>query len=393
MRLLWIATKSPWPPVDGGRVLLLESIRALNEAGAEVTLVAPAVARSGDPAAGAPAVCDFRPVPVRPRSTARVLARTLQRGGSWSVSRHRQPAVSRAVDDLLAERDFDVVVAEQLQAVAQTAPAARRRLPILLRAQNVESDLWRQAAARSSGPRRRLLLWQAKQLARDEARALAAVTRTVALSAEDAEKLRILAPAARIEPIPPPFPGELEAGSGTLAGDPAVVLFGSAGWEPNREAETRFVAATWPEVRRRLPRALLHRFGGGSGSVAGVVTHPAPDESRDAFAAEAILVLPLAIASGVRMRLLEAWSRGIPVVATPAAASGLEGRDGEELLLARDAEEMADAVARLAADRELRERIVARGRLLLARSHAPRTFAARWLDLCTRVAGGEVGPR
>ena len=42
MRILWVATKSPWPPVDGGRLLLWETLGALAAAGHDVTLVAPA---------------------------------------------------------------------------------------------------------------------------------------------------------------------------------------------------------------------------------------------------------------------------------------------------------------------------------------------------------------
>jgi glycosyltransferase involved in cell wall biosynthesis len=66
----------------------------------------------------------------------------------------------------------------------------------------------------------------------------------------------------------------------------------------------------------------------------GVETHPAPADSREAFAPGAILVVPLRIASGIRMKILEAWARGLPVVATPEAAAGLEAEDGRELLLA-----------------------------------------------------------
>jgi len=78
-----------------------------------------------------------------------------------------------------------------------------------------------------------------------------------------------------------------------------------------------------------------------------VVTHASPSDSSAVFAAEAVLVVPLRVASGVRMKILEAWARGIPVVTTPEAAAGLEAADGSELLLARDAIAFAFAVQHL----------------------------------------------
>ena len=49
LRVLVVATKCPWPPTDGGRLVLAETLRAVADAGAEVTLVVPA-ARGGAPA-------------------------------------------------------------------------------------------------------------------------------------------------------------------------------------------------------------------------------------------------------------------------------------------------------------------------------------------------------
>jgi glycosyltransferase involved in cell wall biosynthesis len=100
----------------------------------------------------------------------------------------------------------------------------------------------------------------------------------------------------------------------------------------------------------------------------------------------AILLLPIDIASGVRMRLLEAWARGVAVVATPAAASGLAAEDGRDLLLAQEPEEFAAAIARLAAEPGLAERLIAGGRARLAADHSPERFAARFTSLAGELA-------
>jgi glycosyltransferase involved in cell wall biosynthesis len=102
-------------------------------------------------------------------------------------------------------------------------------------------------------------------------------------------------------------------------------------------------------------------------------------------------VLPLDIASGVRMRILEAWARGVVIVASPAAASGLHAGDGRELLLARNAEQFAVAVERLRTMPGLADRLIDGGRARLAADHAPAHFAARFAALADRLVEGAAG--
>jgi glycosyltransferase involved in cell wall biosynthesis len=90
-----------------------------------------------------------------------------------------------------------------------------------------------------------------------------------------------------------------------------------------------------------------------------------------------VLVVPLRFGSGVRMKVLEAWARGVPVVATPAAAEGLEAEDGRELLLARTPAEFAAALERLSLDPRLGAALVTAGRERLAARHDPARVASQ----------------
>jgi len=385
LRILWVATKCPLPPIDGGRRLLAESLAALAPAGARVTLVAPA-ASGADGGELAP-LCTPRLVETRIAGRIAAGLRAAATGEPWSLVRHRWPALAAEAGRLAASEPFDLVVAEQLQAAAAAAPARVAGLPLLLRAQNVESALWTGAARLARGPAALALAREARRLAEREGRALAGADGVVALSRDDAAALATLARGgARIEVVPPPFPSRLPLGREALEGSPALVLFGSR-WEPNREGERFFFDDVWPELRRRLPAARVHRFAGGPGEAPeGVIDHEPPADSALAFAPGSILLLPLRLASGVRIRLLEAWARGVPAVATPEAAAGLGVEDGREALLGGGAERFAAAVARLAADPGLASRLVEGGRQRLAREHDPARFAERFLALAARVA-------
>lgn len=403
MRLLVVATKAPWPPVDGGRLLLLRTLEGLAAAGVRATLVAPLDPRrhalESVTAALAP-WCEPQLVLARPAGAASTLLRSAGHRQPLTISRHTLPAVRRRVEGLLAARRFDVIHAEQLQALPQAlAPARAGHRPVVLRAQNVESALW------AAAPGRPLAL-EARRLAAWEGRAVAGVDATAALTAIDAAALRRLAaaagsPQARVVEVPAPFAAELPPGPPGLAGKPAVAVLGSLGWRPNEDAVAWFTGEIWPAVRRALPVAELHVFGVARGRTAepapgaaaasghdaerGITWHAAPADSAAAFACGSIHVVPLRFGSGVRMKVLEAWARGVPVVATPEGAGGLDAADGVELLVARDAAGFAAACRRLCEEPGLAAALAAGGRAALRRRHDPATVARRLLDLYAEV--------
>lgn len=390
MRILWVATKTPSPPIDGGRLVALLTLEALRAHGHELTVVAPIDPDTADRSAIAARlerVGRLVLAPARPATLAWAAARTAFGSTPFTVLRHSLGGVRDAVTRLLSREAFDIVHAEQLQAVAQVGEAGRRAIPVVLRAHNVESDLWR-GASRTAPLLRPLLAREARRLAAWEGRAVRETAATAALSAHDAARLVELSGAAdRVHHVPAPFPAWLSPAPRPLPGAPAVVLFGSRGWRPNEAGARWFLEEVWPRVRAALPAAALHVVGAPVASSAGILGHPAPADSREAFAEGSILVVPLHVASGVRMKILEAWARGVPVVSTPAGAQGLEATDGRELLLAHDPESFALALRRLHAEPGVAELVVAAGRRRLAAHHEPGAVAARLTEVYARALG------
>lgn len=378
MRILWIGTKSPWPPIDGGRLASSLTLAALAAEGAELLVVAPAGSASAD----VPAGLRWVPVSTGPTPWLPAAARAWGSGGSATLERHRLPAVAREVARHIADFQPQVIHVEQLHALAQAAPAGAQGLPFVLRAQNVESDLWRGAAGLCGGLRARWLAAEARRLAVAEGNAVRQVAAMVALTDEDAARLQALAgsPEYPVEVVPVPHPSELPAAP-PVEGSPAVVLVGSGGWLPNRAGADWFLDRVWPRVVAGNAAARLHIFGEGSRVPSQSFLRPAPSDSREAFPAGAILVVPLAVASGVRMKILEAWARGLAVVATPAAAAGLGAVAGRELLVASDPEDFAAAVLQLATAPERARELAAAGRQLLRTRHDPAGIARRLLTI------------
>jgi GT2 family glycosyltransferase/glycosyltransferase involved in cell wall biosynthesis len=139
----------------------------------------------------------------------------------------------------------------------------------------------------------------------------------------------------------------------TAGREPYTMLFvGSFKHEPNRVAMEWFTGQVMPHILARQPKAKLvvagsdpppaHAFPDYAGSLEllGFV-----DDVRDVLAKYAVFVCPILNGSGVRVKLLEAYAAGMPVVSTAVGAEGLIGKEGEFCLTADDPAAFADKVA------------------------------------------------
>lgn len=377
VRILCVATKPPWPPRDGGRLALWLTLQGLAAAGHDIALVAPRDETTASTAEAVEralrAVCTPHLVSAAKRNWITAWAAALFRGQALSVARHHLPEVEQAVAECIADWRPDVLHVEQLQAMANCETARAAGIPVVLRMQNVESSLWRQVAM--ARLRSRALVLEAHRLRTNEARAMAKASRVVALTERDAADLRDICGDAqrhKLVAVCPPFPSSMSAGP-ALGDSTAIVLAGSAGWWPNTEGMRWFLDQVAPLLATELPQARVHVYGGTrvatTAGRSGAVWHPAPEDAAQAFPAGAIAAIPLHIGSGIRMRILEAWARGLPVVATSIAAAGLQVESGRELMIADTPADFATAIRTLAREDGLRAALVAAGRNYLAKHH------------------------
>lgn len=190
--------------------------------------------------------------------------------------------------------------------------------------------------------------------------------------------------AVEVLPNTVPIPPEGQREGPTAARDrPFRILFvGNLTYLPNRVAAERLARSILPRARERLGRDVeldlvgskgpeIDRLGEEAGvNVLGTVPDVAPFyRAADCF------VAPLAAGGGSRIKLLEAFSYRLPVVATSEAAAGLEVETGRHLLLAETDEEISEAIARLR-DEELANRLARTAFDFVTRFHDRADIAA-----------------
>jgi glycosyltransferase involved in cell wall biosynthesis len=149
-----------------------------------------------------------------------------------------------------------------------------------------------------------------------------------------------------------------------------MLFLGSWRHDPNRIAVDWFVRQVMPLVLAQEPDAKLVIAGSDPPPEHTYADHAAHmemlgyvEDVRDALARYAIFVCPILSGSGVRVKLLEAFAAGIPVVSTKVGAEGLAVKDGEFCSLADDPAEFAARVVALLRDPERAAAMAERARV------------------------------
>ena len=156
-----------------------------------------------------------------------------------------------------------------------------------------------------------------------------------------------------------------------------IVFLGRMDYFPNVSGILNFVKDVFPLVRQRAPDVHLRIVGSnplpkisaleklGGISVTGFVPDVRP-HVEDA----AVAIAPLAIARGTQNKVLECMAMGIPVVASPQAAKGVQAVPGRHLLVGGNPEEFADRIIDLLGNAELRMKIAEEGRRQVMSVHS-----------------------
>jgi glycosyltransferase involved in cell wall biosynthesis len=249
--------------------------------------------------------------------------------------------------------------------------------PFVVDCHNVYSELVSRTGDESRGLLRRTYLRrEGRLLARMEQRAARTARAVLAVSERDAAHYHSLGPAAvYVAPNGVDSRAYATLRAGGQSAEPIILFVGAMSWPPNVSAVHFLASVVLPAVRRRLPAVRLRIVGADPtpevqalAALPGVeVTGRVPDMApylRDAH----VLAVPLESGGGTRLKILEAFAAGVPVVATAVAAEGLAVIADHHLLLA-ERDRFADSVLEVLLDPGRATRRAAHARKLAAQRY------------------------
>jgi len=192
------------------------------------------------------------------------------------------------------------------------------------------------------------------------ARELAMVGRcdtTLVVSMDEHDVLKHEAPDAHVELVSNIH--DVHARTRGFLGRSGLLFVGGFGHPPNEDAVRWFVAEVLPRVRDADPGTILHVVGDIDATARrsiegeGVMIHGRVAEIAPFYAQVLISVAPLRFGAGVKGKVNQAMSYGVPVVLTTVAAEGMHLQDGVDALVADTPEVFATSIVRLTHDEAL----------------------------------------
>lgn len=300
----------------------------------------------------------------------RHLGSALLQGKSFLILRDDLPEMHARIAEVMKKEKFDAVHADQLSMAHYAVNLDVRRVL------DEHNAVWKITERMSENEtnllKRALLANEAVKVRAHEAHLVSQFDQTITVTPQDAAALTFpgAPPHAPFKTIP-------------ICVDPAqaepytpnpdsrdVVFLGSMLYPPNVDGVLWFARHVLPLVWARSPQTRFFVVGARPASsvvalgrqdariiVTGYVADASPYLGKSA-----VFVVPLRAGGGMRVKILDAWARGLPMVTTTLGYEGIDAQPDENLLVADTPEAFADAVLELVQDPARRARLAIAGR-------------------------------
>ena len=309
----------------------------------------------------------------------------------YSVASHRSASMRRAACELASQQPVDLWQCEwtgYLNAL-QDQPQRRR----LLIAHNVDTLIWeRYLSVESRTWRRWFLRQQCEKFAQFERHAFHQAGRVVAVSEPDAARIRADFDFPDVDVVDNGIDADWLEAVRSERGSGPLLFLGALDWRPNQDAVQWFltdilprVRVTHPDVRlsvvgRRPPRWLEDLIE----RTVGAELHADVPDVRPYLTQSALMVVPLRIGGGSRLKVLESLAAGLPVISTTVGAEGLRLVPDQHYDVADTVDQWISSITQNLADPEPAYERAEAGRQLVQQHYDWSALAARLEEIWER---------
>jgi len=400
MNLLFLVHRIPYPPNKGDKIRSYHELRYL--AARHRVHVGCLVDQPEDLAHVATLrqiAASVEAVPLDPRRARLRSLTALASGEPLSVRYFASGALRRWVHETVERERIDAVLlfSSPMFEYVRDLP-----VPVVMDFCDVDSDKWRQYVAHAPLVMRPVYALEARRLRAYEEKVLRACRSAVLVAERERrmwssmpdgllEKVRVIPNGVDLEFFAP------HAGPPAAREPRAIVFTGAMDYYANIDGVTFFADEVLPRIRAAEPDAHFYIVGSrpapevvALGKRAGITVTGFVDDVRAYYARAAVCVVPLRIARGIQNKLLEALAMGRPVVATRAAAEGLEPGAADALRTAGDAAALAAECVALLQAPDTAEALGQAGRRYVERAYLwDRALAG--LEALLQEAAGSSG--
>lgn len=390
MHILFLTQILPYPPASGPKVKTWHVLRYLSECGHKITLASFVRPEEMPFIDEVKKVCSaVHAIPVH-RSKAADLyyfLRSQFTGRPFLVERDDLCEMRSLVKTIVASDGVDVIHADQLTMTQFAFPleVAKNKKPVLVF--DAHNAVWtitermKQNAAFYIKPPLEI---ETKRIKRYEGMVVKDFDATLAVTEPD--RLALLDALHQsggnghvpISVIPIAVDTQKIRPVRRAEGSLNILTMGTLYYPPNADGIRWFIQQVFPLIRQKLPGVSLTIVGKNppkdflklaADQESGIVTTGFVPELDPYFADSAVTVVPVRAGGGMRVRILEAFARGAPVVTTTVGLEGIDACAGEDVLVADCPQDFARSVIAVLQEESLQQKLSANGRRLVEQKY------------------------
>lgn len=376
MNILYVCHRFPFPPKRGGKIRPFNMIRHLSR---DHRVTVASLVRSAEEAREgggiAPHCAAYEMGRVHNSTQALRMVARLPTATPSSMGFFYSRDLARRIRALLARERFDLIFVH-CSSVAQYVRNVRG-IPKVLDFGDMDSQKWLEYARYKPFP----LSWgywlEGTKLMREEKALARKFDMCTATTRAEWETLVSYGVEVDTDWFPNGVDAEYFAPSAEPYDADTISFVGRMDYYPNQECMFDFCANTLPLLRARRPDVKLLIVGADPsprvqalGGLPGVTVTGSVPDVRPYVRSSAAMVAPLNIARGTQNKILEAMAMGVPVVASRAAAGGVDARAKQHFLVAGDPRDYANALLSVLENPQERARLAESGRMRMLSHHS-----------------------
>lgn len=369
MKVLMLTPYLPFPLLTGGQTRSYNLIKRLSELGHEITLFC--LVKNHNERQYIPELekfCDEVKVFSRPEKpwTINNILRTGFSKFPFLVIRNWAKGEREAIEEKIQKQQFDLIHAETFYVMPHIP---QTNIPILLVEQTIEFLVYNHfASSHSASPLKPLLIVDVMKMKHWELKYWQKATRVVAMSEEDKTIMEVQVPSIVVEIVPNGVDSKYFMQKVSKKSQTPVILYvGNFTWLQNREAVDVLVRKVWPIIKGAFPKAKLWIIGKEAkvffnNLESDDIRVDQVSDVRQVYQEASVLVAPIYGGGGTRYKNFEAFASGLPVITTSIGIGGTKARDGVEVIIRDNPDEIAEATINLLKDKKLYNKIAVNAR-------------------------------
>jgi len=397
MQILLIANKFPYPAKDGGSIATLSLGRSLASLGHDVTILAINTSKHfSDPGlipAELASTIRFISVPVNTDISIIPLIRNLLFSRRpYNAERFISKEFERVLQQLLADKQFDIIQLEGLYlAPYLEIIRAHSKAKVVMRAHNIEHEIWDRTAAQQKGMRKWYIRHLAGRIKRMELQFMNCYDAVLPITARDGELLGKLGCTLPEHVVPMGINSDDFIPDHEKLEFPSLFHIGALDWMPNQEGLTWFFEKVWGKILFKHPDTMFYLAGRNAPQhfrnlpFPNVIYMGEVDDAYDFIRSKAIMIVPVLSGSGMRIKIIEGMALAKAIVTTPVGTEGIATTHGNDILIADEAVGFAQEVCELLEDRNYYLKIGENARKFVATHYDNITITKSLVDFYQKL--------